>query len=218
MEHSSGDAIITGGELGGGQDGPVGPAKEASAAPLQARAAIMFSGATGAPVASGEAACAQQPTRGLLRHAVAAVAKLPSALFDKDAEGYDLRIHPSAGAPLLANWPAGVGVRNPGSGWRHAVTFWWLRAVRVLLKLMHIILRQGATAHPAPAAPARPPHPAAAPAASHALSAPIPHARAPPVCASLPPLSGRRRRSLPQRSSQVARATFRFLCRLFSFF
>ena len=86
MEHSSGDAIITGGELGGGQDGPVGPAKEASAAPLQARAAIMFSGATGAPVASGEAACAQQPTRGLLRHAVAAVAKLPSALFDKDAE------------------------------------------------------------------------------------------------------------------------------------
>ena len=91
MEHSSGDAIITGGELGGGQDGPVGPAKEASAAPLQARAAIMFSGATGAPVASGEAACAQQPTRGLLRHAVAAVAKLSSALFDKDAEGYSVR-------------------------------------------------------------------------------------------------------------------------------
>ena len=40
MEHSSGDAIITGGELGGGQDGPVGPAKEASAAPLQDRAVL----------------------------------------------------------------------------------------------------------------------------------------------------------------------------------
>ena len=50
------------------------------------RAAIMFSGKTGVPVASGEGAVASRPTLGLLVEVSAAVEGLPACIFDKFAE------------------------------------------------------------------------------------------------------------------------------------
>ena len=129
-----GTATTPAGELAGRQDEPACLAKEASAgltaAALQARAVLMFSGVTGAPVASGEAASAQQATRGLLRDAVAAVDKLPSELFDKHAkhrpcglldkyEAVGMLIGDAVGLPLLPAGPNGpahrVGKRAPAA-------------------------------------------------------------------------------------------------------
>ena len=45
----------------------------------------MFSGTTGAPVASGESQAASEPTRALCRDAFVVVERLPAALFDKTA-------------------------------------------------------------------------------------------------------------------------------------
>ena len=56
-----------------------------AAAALEKRAATMFSGTTGAPVASGESQAASAPTRALCRDAFAVVERLPAALFDKTA-------------------------------------------------------------------------------------------------------------------------------------
>ena len=56
-----------------------------AAAALEKRAATMFSGTTGAPVASGESQAASEPTRALCRDAFAVVERLPAALFDKTA-------------------------------------------------------------------------------------------------------------------------------------
>ena len=56
-----------------------------AAAALEKRAATMFSGTTGAPVASGESQAASEPTWALCRDAFAVVERLPAALFDKTA-------------------------------------------------------------------------------------------------------------------------------------
>ena len=53
---------------------------------LRQRAAIMFSGATGAVVASGEGEATSSPSFGLVRDVVSVVESLPAALFDRYAE------------------------------------------------------------------------------------------------------------------------------------
>ena len=59
---------------------------ELAASALKERAAVMFSGNSGAPVASGEAAAAKEPTFLLIRDAWTAIESLPAALFDKHAQ------------------------------------------------------------------------------------------------------------------------------------
>ena len=59
---------------------------ELAASALKERAAVMFSGNSGAPVASGEAAAAKEPTLSLIRDAWTAIESLPAALFDKHAQ------------------------------------------------------------------------------------------------------------------------------------
>ena len=53
---------------------------------LKERAAVMFSGTAGGPVASGEAGAAKDPSLGLIRDAFMAIEALPSVLFDKHAQ------------------------------------------------------------------------------------------------------------------------------------
>ena len=59
---------------------------ELAASALKERAAVMFSGNSGAPVASGEAAAAKEPTFLLIRDAWTAIESLPAALFEKHAQ------------------------------------------------------------------------------------------------------------------------------------
>ena len=93
-----------------------------AAAALEKRAAIMFSGTTGAPVASGEAQAASEPNRALCRDAFAVVERLLAALFDKTAthrpcdlldeyEAVGMLIGDVVGMPLV---PAGLIARAVG--------------------------------------------------------------------------------------------------------
>jgi len=70
----------------GHEEGGEAPPAEVPLAALLQRSAIMFSGETGAVVASGEGAATSAPSYGLAKNIVAAIEGLDDALFDRHAE------------------------------------------------------------------------------------------------------------------------------------
>ena len=219
MEHSVGDAAMTGGELAAGQDWPAEePAADVAAAALQARADVMFSGRTDRPVASGERRAAERPTYGLVQDVVV-VAKLPSAPFNKDTEPGVQSAHSPVGwcppARQLASRGRGSKPRVGLAACSHLLVA-PCRQGPPQVDAHHITARCNRA--PRPCSPRTPPTPRCRPSGFARALCPDPSRARPARVRLTSPLSGRRRRSLPQRSSQVARATFRFLCRLFSFF
>ena len=67
-------------------EGQEEPPAAVAVAVLQRRACIMFSGATGAVVGSGEGLATSAPSYGLMKDVVKVVEALPEALFDRHAE------------------------------------------------------------------------------------------------------------------------------------
>lgn len=73
-------------QVEGHSDGSEVPPAVVPLTMLRQRAAIMFSGATGAVVASGEGEATSASSFGLVRDVVSVVESLPAALFDRYAE------------------------------------------------------------------------------------------------------------------------------------
>ena len=87
LQHSLGRAALAGGDHSqdhdAGAEQPPGPV---SLEELQRRAGIMFSGATGVVVASGDQGVTSVPSYQLVKDVFAVLEALPPTLFDKDAK------------------------------------------------------------------------------------------------------------------------------------
>ena len=118
--HLFGRAACSGDEHAAGHEQP------ASTSPqnlimqaLRARASIMFSGESGAAVASGidgDAAVAEKPDYGLARAAIKIVDDLPDALFDPHAEHRPRRTGPRPGGQSCRSGPHHHPVAHPSPG------------------------------------------------------------------------------------------------------